>query len=521
MKSIRKNKYKSLKDILKPSTDAVKQDPYDKHIYNKELKPTQKDMIKEEKKLKKYYPPIEDLNADVFTGLYKYKPEYTDPELMKSSHKLNHTIIDKLKDSKKFIELRESTKLDPVLSMLGTVNMQEEVKKVLEESKEEIEELQKELEAAQQAMQDAQASNQSKNKGQDDEGNSTGIGPNDEKISLEEAKKRLEEALKKADEFAEKKFNRVKVNNMVTKASKQINEITETISNWGLDRSDQFMYAGHEEKLALLNELRNSQKLREIAEFLGRLKMLKFREGRDKTKKGYEEITDIIESNKIDKMLVSEYNNLLDPDLKLIFLQKFLDNKLLSYKFKGKTKNERGPIICCIDSSASMSGEAEVWAKGVGMGLLETARAQKRDLFVIHFSDSYDKSTLKTNNFTKENHYNVRELIEFANYFESGGTLFHPALDLARDLIGTDQNYKKSDIVFITDGQSALTDSWVTEFNTWKSKNKVHVVSVLINSGWGGASDSTLKEFSNKIYNLSDIMGESGLLKAMDILDEV
>lgn len=168
-----------------------------------------------------------------------------------------------------------------------------------------------------------------------------------------------------------------------------------------------------------------------------------------------------------------------------------------------------------------MSGDSEIWAKSVTMGLLETARSQKRDFFVIHFSDGRRESELKTHDFTKPNHHNIKEILDFVNYFEGGGTSFHPALNLSRKLIGENQNFKKADIVFITDGQSALTNAWVKDFNNWKEKNKVHLISILVNAGGWGSSDATLKEISSKIHKLTDVMGDEGLTKALDILAEI
>lgn len=345
-------KIKNLKKLLQPGTDSVRQDPYDKQMY-KDLVKGQKNLKKAEKELKKFYPPITDLNSDVFAGLYKYKPEFIPPELIKATHRLNHNVMEQLKEASKFNELRESTKLDPVLSMIGTNNLQDEVKEVLEQEKEEIEKMQEALDKAQKAMDKAmqgQGQGQDVEAGEGEGGEAPGGGP-DEKIALEEAKKKLDEAMKKVDKFAKEKFKRTRVNNIVQRLNKSITEVSDLISNWGLEQSSQYMYTGHEGKLKILDELKNSRKLREIAEFLGRLKMLKFREGRDKTKKGYQEVTDITESKHIEKMLVSEMLNLMDEDLKLVYLVRVLAGKMLSYKLKGKSKNERGPVVCCIDSS--------------------------------------------------------------------------------------------------------------------------------------------------------------------------
>jgi uncharacterized protein with von Willebrand factor type A (vWA) domain len=90
-----------------------------------------------------------------------------------------------------------------------------------------------------------------------------------------------------------------------------------------------------------------------------------------------------------------------------------------------------------------------------------------------------------------------------AEYFERGGTEFEPALNLARQKIGTDKLFQKADIVFITDGQAVIRDTWLAEFKQWKKDNKVNIYSVLIDS-WDN-SDATLKQFSDRVDKLSNI----------------
>nr|MBC8436838.1 hypothetical protein [bacterium] len=77
------------------------------------------------------------------------------------------------------------------------------------------------------------------------------------------------------------------------------------------------------------------------------------------------------------------------------------------------------------------------------------------------------------------------------------------ALDRAKDFIMEDEDFHKADIIFITDGESAIRDSWLEGYLTWKTSKEVNIYSVLIDSGWN--SDVTLKEFSDKIVNLSKL----------------
>lgn len=512
----KKNK-KSINEIIVPLTNAVQQDNYDKVLYDR-LKPSQIGLTDGEEKLKKYYPPITDLNKDVYASLYKYNPVYNEPQMMASTHKLNYLIMNSLSEAKNYEILRENTKLDPVLSMMGVTNLQEEVKKIIEEKKEEVEKLQEELVQAEQALQDASDMQQMEESG-DESDEQGGLSSSSQKpeLTLAEAKKRLEEAEKSMQDFAAETFKRSKVNNIVNNVNKEVGEISDAISNWGLDQTHEYKYSGYEEKLKLLDKIKNSHKLKKIAEFLGRLKMLKFREGRDKVKKGFQDIADITQSDKIEKMLVSEYNNLLDPDLQLLFLQNFVNKKLLTYKFKGKNKNQVGAIIVAIDSSGSMSGNREIWAKGVALGALEIARSQKRDLFVIHFSDSRDPKTLHINDFSKANHHSINEILDLANYFEGGGTAYEPVLNRAKQKISETSTFSKADILFISDGECAVTDKWLKNFIDWKVKNNISIVSILMDF-YGHSTTLSLNEFSDKVYILSDIMSDSGIEQAYDIL---
>lgn len=135
--------------------------------------------------------------------------------------------------------------------------------------------------------------------------------------------------------------------------------------------------------------------------------------------------------------------------------------------------------------------------------LLEIAREQKRDFYCVHFSSGWRQQNLHTNEFPKADPFNIEQLLDMAEYFEGGGTEFEPPLDLARTKIGTDKLYDKADIVFITDGESAVRDAWLKEFKEWKSSNKVNIYSVLIDSY--DNSVATIRKFSDRVDKLSNV----------------
>ncbi len=59
----------------------------------------------------------------------------------------------------------------------------------------------------------------------------------------------------------------------------------------------------------------------------------------------------------------------------------------MSYKYKNSRMRSKGPIICCIDTSASMAGERETWSKAVALTLLELAYQQKRRFVAVLYSN--------------------------------------------------------------------------------------------------------------------------------------
>ncbi|KKM71370.1 hypothetical protein LCGC14_1431340, partial [marine sediment metagenome] len=176
--------------------------------------------------------------------------------------------------------------------------------------------------------------------------------------------------------------------------------------------------------------------------------------------------------------------------------------KVLQYEYIGKERIAKGAIIVCVDSSGSMNGTPEVWSKSVALGMVEIAKIQKRDVFVIHF-DASPKESLHTNYFPKDGSWGLEEVLDMAEYYSGGGTYFEPPLDLSRDKIMEQEQFSKADIIFVTDGESTVTDNWLVKFKAWKKEKNVKIYSILINTYRG--TTVSLDLFSDKAFSLSDI----------------
>jgi len=462
----------------------------------------------------------------MYSSLFKAEPVINEDWKIKREFLLNKKITESITESPKFKELRVMTTHDVVNSTVGTELLSEESLKLVKEVKEQRDALQKMVDAGKKMDAAAAKAQATVNGGMPTGINGSGAGgqtdPNrpqsTEEIELEEAQRLYEEAMDKFQELTEEKQFQSAVNKMLIKVRDEVRETSEMISNWGLESSGSWQRKSAHEKMELLNRLRNSSKLKKIAEMAGRYRRLAAMVRKERIKRGMDEIYSVTMGGDLSRILPSEMLRFLDPMTEDKAMLDLIEGRMLQYEIRGKQKKGKGPIVICIDSSGSMDGTPEIWAKSVAMALLEIAREQKRDFYCIHFSSGWRGNKMHTNEFPKGEAFDIEKVVDMAEYFEGGGTEFEPPLDAAREKIGVDKKYQKADIVFITDGQSAVRDAWLLQFKEWKKENKVNIYSVLIDSYDNAIS--TLRQFSDKVDKLSNIKdAKDGI--AMDLFMEI
>ena len=172
------------------------------------------------------------------------------------------------------------------------------------------------------------------------------------------------------------------------------------------------------------------------------------------------EIVGAHQSDDLHLMLSSEASLLSDPDTESIFLKKYADKQLLTFRYEDKKlvssedqeievhqrvyQREKGPFIVCIDTSESMLGRPEQIAKVLTLGILKMAMRQNRKAFLINFSvgietlDLYDIAT------------SIDEIAAFLNKSFYAGTDATLALGEALSQLGTD-DYEDADVLVVSD----------------------------------------------------------------------
>ena len=274
-------------------------------------------------------------------------------------------------------------------------------------------------------------------------------------------------------------------------------EINEDQKMFGqMPRGTESTEDGDPTDLAAMRELskllRNGYKWKNMLKLVGRINptmRAKVKKSKSKSEVPYGSIDDVVPGDGLKNLTPSELALLtLNP---AVFTARLAAKELMQYKLSSKVKLEHGPLVILLDSTGSMSGERELWAKAVTWVLFQMARLQKRDCAIIH----YGNGPLKTYNFkARDKNLSIQEIYECFHYFRSDGTNWErPAFDEAMKMIETDKTYKKGDIIFITDGgcdfgrdgysrKAGDKDfaTWHVEFEKRRKKTGASIFTILI-----------------------------------------
>ncbi|MCG8475770.1 MAG: VWA domain-containing protein [Cytophagales bacterium] len=174
-----------------------------------------------------------------------------------------------------------------------------------------------------------------------------------------------------------------------------------------------------------------------------------------------EEIAAVRFSNEISQVLPSELALLGNEQTEALFYQKYSEKQLLSFQYEGNqeairqtitpneksvSQNKRGPIVLCVDSSASMIGKTELLAKAVSFSVLRHALEEDRKCYLISFSEQIAEAELT------DRKKGTEHLIELLSGSFHGGTSLLAPLERALELL-QQPDYQKADLLIITDGQ--------------------------------------------------------------------
>ncbi len=245
------------------------------------------------------------------------------------------------------------------------------------------------------------------------------------------------------------------------------------------------LQAGADDFAALAEQLRNNARIRQLAHQLGRDFISEHQKRQARLPQASRsEVHGTHRSDDLMRMLPSELLNLEDETLETLFYARLLEKNLLCYELSGtrlvngespETPRQRtGPVVACLDTSASMQGAALLKAKALLLAIANLLKPQDRSLHLLLFG-----ATGEIREFALEARNDAAGLLDFLRQGFGGGTDFESPLQRALEIIECQGSYRKADVLMISDGDCALSPGFVQTLRTRKAALDCTVYSVL------------------------------------------
>lgn len=255
--------------------------------------------------------------------------------------------------------------------------------------------------------------------------------------------------------------------------------------------------------------LKQSARLRRIAELAGRLKRIARDQQARKPDHGADEYTGVELGADVERLLPAEWAASDDPDLEDWFYQKHAERALQQIELAAKPQKQRGPIVLLLDSSGSMRhNDAAEWAAAVAMAFLDIAVHQRRAFALVHFGGQ----VLRTDRFAANAKVDPAAVARAVDYFAAdGGTNFMAALDAGLTECHTGE-FANADIVMVTDGLAQVTSDMLGRVNGARRERGLHVYSILIGTEPQGSVNA---QFSDEVVELGQVLRDDSAMHAL------
>jgi uncharacterized protein with von Willebrand factor type A (vWA) domain len=219
----------------------------------------------------------------------------------------------------------------------------------------------------------------------------------------------------------------------------------------------------------------------------------------------------------IARLLPSELSLLGHPQLNLLWHVKRAERTLLSYQLQGlsaqiqesdqeiiaenseedkSTKQGYGPIIICLDTSASMQGEPEQIAKALVLEAVRIATDEARACYVYSFGGQ--KQVLEHELDLSQG--GLSQLLNFLQQSFTGGTDVSYALRKALHK-QTEAGWETADILLISDGRFPPDQRLEQKINTLKKHSDLRIHGVLLGK-WRGQA---IQNICDPLHRFADI----------------
>jgi len=280
-----------------------------------------------------------------------------------------------------------------------------------------------------------------------------------------------------------------------------VREALEACNAWGLEPGRPHAGVPGKEVQAVAEKLAQCPRLRKIIRLAGRFTRIALQKRRSRVKREPTEIAEIETGGDLSRVLPSELSGLADPVRRVDFYRRLTEKKLLQYRLDARVPQGRGPMVVCVDESGSMSGEREIWAKAVALAAFNLAAKEDRAYALVHFSSPGEA---RVDRFTRPRKTSPTEILTAIEHFYNGGTDFVTPLKRALEVL-EESEFKRGDVIFITDAECYVPDRFVEEFNNVKRKKEFSMFAVLVERGTEGSVSPLADQIAYALPGKNDI----------------
>jgi uncharacterized protein with von Willebrand factor type A (vWA) domain len=437
--------------------------------------------------LEKITPTARPEMFDIFQMFMKADPQFKDPSEIRDDHMIDQAVNTEALDLPEFRELRRFTRGDLVAAGMAAAKIEPTLETVFDRMKfrqrqaEELQKLRDELMDKLQQMLKMQppggGGEGQQGEGQQGEGQpgpgQPGEGQQGQGSQEEQDLQSEIDALKQAIAAAEVALRdglsddqpsmAAALSRAMEKTAKELRTEQENARAYGVNLG-QLRRMNAAERIKLASRLNNAR-LRRIAELFGPMHRLAFATKQRIIPDMPHEMTGVNLGGDLSKLLPSEILRLASPEMRPSFLASLVDRSLLNYQMQGREKVGKGGIVVLVDTSGSMQGAREEWAKALLLVLMNIAKIEGRQIHVIFFSGPGQTQHF---GFESSRDFTVDRIIEVAEYNLAGGTSFETPLNEGMELLEKEHRATgrvQSDIILVTDGECHLTDEWLEKFH--------------------------------------------------------
>ena len=295
------------------------------------------------------------------------------------------------------------------------------------------------------------------------------------------------------------------VSQSAASALERAEEIQNAVLAWGNGDSSMQKNPVNTE---ILKRTAKSDKLKYIAQFLGRYKQMLNSKRLAGYTYGRGEKYDIEYGNNISRALTSELTMISTPEMLPLFLKKYQGKRLKQYRKREPEYKGKGDIIVCLDESTSTFGENNAYGMAIAMVLYEICRINHTNFALVHFS--FDT---KVDYFPKDEVPDSKKVLDCAETLLGGGTNFERPLKEVFALTSS-RKLDKPDIVFITDGECDVSDEFLETLSEYKADTGSRLTGILLDKG--NCFDFSLKKFADRLYRTSELLEDDIICDLME-----